>query len=482
MSKKTEFVKSIALTVLVIMSVVLFANSWVIEWSHSDSENENPLRRFLVWAGVESWFGFKGETLPGTDIVAPAAVYFTSGTKRIVVNKGTDMYSDTYEDILSVLLYVNDYVEQAEEIDADEWFYTQKNSSIYLDYGVALKREVLETGIGCKLPRSMKTVDSVVLTSNDSATNKLVAYFHDPESSKFYKVMTDKSAKGITSVLSGLKGYKNIPLAVELGFNATPEEGYGQQLIIYGNNIIQLEGVSETVPEFEKIENAHELLDNSRFSNLLSLFGISESSAKQYADVDGSAMFIDVDATLRFYNDENGAVLEYTSASGQKGYELTKNDSANDILYNVVYGAYTQVYSVKDIFGLDGMSIRISSDVTDTAFNEGNVDVYVDYCYNGIPIVFASDGVAVHGAHLQFNSEGRLIFFKQHLFNLKSSQSKQDYLPVMNAIDKSYALLEENEKTVYISDIYKSFVFKDGEVVPAWSIRLNNENKVYVVE
>jgi len=481
MSKKTEVVKSIALTVLVAMSVVLFANSWVIEWSHSDSESGNPIRRFLAWAGIDGWFGLKGETLSVTDVVTPASVHFTSGAKRIVVNKGTDMYSDTYEDILSILLYAEDYRDSAVEVEAEEWFYTQKNTAIFVDYGIALKREVMETGIGCKLPSELKTVDSVVLTSNDSATNKLVVYFHDPQTSKFYKVLTDKSAKDVNSVLSSLRGYKNIPLAVELGFNATPEEGYGQQLIIYGNNVIDLEGASESIPQYKKLENAHELLDNRGLSNLLSAFGISESSAKQYADVDGSAMFIDVNATLRFYNDEHGAVIEYTAASGQRGYEVVKSDSSNDVLYNVMCGAYTQVHTVKDIFGLDGINIGFSSDITDEVKGE-SIDVYMDYCYRGVPVNFENSNMAVHAAQLKFNSDGKLIYYKQHLFNVEDSQIKQSYLPVMNAIDKSYTLLKSNDETMYITDIYKSFVYKDDKLLPVWSIRINNENKVYIVE
>lgn len=479
MSKKTEFVKSIALTVLVAMSVVLFANSWVREWSHSDNENDSMLNRFFSWTGIASLLGNNGDILPGTDIIAPSSVIFTSGAKRIAANKGTETYSKTYEDVLSVLLYADGFSASAIETDAEEWYYAQKNRSIYLDYGIALKKEILEAGLGISLSDKIKTVDSAVLTSNDSATNKLVIYFHDPESEKFYKILTDKSAKNIEKLLTGLHGYKNIPLAEELGFNTLSDGETGQQLAINGNNVIDLEGSSETLPEFIKFKNAASTLGNKELSSLLSLFGMSESSAKQYADIDGSSMYIDTNATLRFFESENGTVMEYTAASDQKGIAVSAGDYP--VVYNIAHCAYTLVYSVKDLFEISGVDLCYASDITN-ANDNGFTEVYIDYCLKGIPLCFENQNKAVHAVQLRFNASGRLIYYKQILFDAAESGEKAEYMPIMNAVDKTYSLQSGESENIYIQKIYKGYKIVQGSSEAVWLTRIKGNSGVYFAE
>ncbi len=482
MSKKTEIVKSIALTVLVAMSIVLFANSWVTEWSQSDNETDTVISKIISWAGLENLFGYSGEVLPGTDIIAPATVVFTYGTKRIITNKGTDMYSNTYGDILSVFSCVGKPADAAVETDSEEWYYAQKNQSVYLDYGVSLKRRVLEAGIGENLPSELSAVDSVVFASNDSATNKLVIFFHDPETEKFYKLLTTESAKGVERILQSLRGYKNIPLAAELGFNSSPEEGYGQQLVINGNNIINLEEERSAVPNYVKIEEAAQTLDNSEMSHLLALFGMSESSAKQYAASSGAYMYIDTHATLGFSEGPSGTVMEYVAANNQKGAQYKDYDSSADILYNMACGAYSRAYSVAEMFLISNVSLRISSDITASVADEsGNMTVYIDYCYNGLPLYFEEDGLAQHAVTLRFNSAGELIYYKQTLFDVTESYDMAEFMPVMNTIDKIYSLKDNPLETMFVDDIFKGYSLSGNEIKPIWCVRFKAEDKVYIV-
>ncbi len=478
MSKKTEIVKSVVLTVLVAMSIVLFADSWVKEWSHSDSKNDSALRRFFAWTGIDSLLSYEGDTLPETDIIAPSTVIFTSGAKRIIVKKGTEMYSDTYEDILSILLYAEGFSDSVDEIGAEEWYYVQKNQSIYLDYGVTFKRETLELGIGCALPTEISSVDSALLTSNDSATNKLVIYFHDPEKEKFYKILTDKSAKAVERILAEQRGYKNIPLAEELGFNTATEEG--RQLAINGNTVIDLEGSKESLPEILKIKNATASLDNRKRSSLLSLFGMSESSAKQYADVDDSSMYIDANGTLRFFEDENRTVMEYTAASNQKGVDVSDGEFYGDIFYTMSRGAYSYVYSVKELFELSGVNLRFSSDIIQTDEN-GFTDIYMDYCFNGVPLCFENQGKAQHCAWLRFNSKGNLVYYKQILFDVRETGAKTEYMPVMTAIDNIYSAWGSGRESMYIRYIYKGYRIEKDTAQPVWCIRLEDDSSVYMI-
>ena len=246
MNKKTEIVKSIILTLLVATSVVLFTNSWIRQWDYEGGTT--LISKITGRLGFFSDFG----NVNSTDIISPSSVVLTSGAKRIILNKGTEEFSSTYGEALSVFLSVSSPEKESVEIPEDKWFYAQKNHSVYMDFGVNIKDSVFELGSGCYVPEKVKHISSVVLTTNGSATNKLVVYYYDGVSSKYYMQETSESAEPIDELLSKKRGYKNIPLAAELGFNSKPEdESYGQQITIEGNVPIILEGGESSTPIYK---------------------------------------------------------------------------------------------------------------------------------------------------------------------------------------------------------------------------------------
>ena len=481
MSKRIELIKSIALILLILLSIVLFANSWVREWSYSDSENDTLLRRLVSSVGFGDFFGYASQPPSGTDIIAPSTVILTSGTKRVILNKGTEGYADNYSDILSVLLCAENPDGAVKSVSAEEWFSAQKTQAIYLNYGMNIKRQVLETTLGCSLPSELGSISSIVLTSNSSATNKLVIYFRDGVADSFYKLLTRDSARSVEDILSRNKGYSNTPLAVELGFNSSPEEGISQQIVIDGNAVINLEGGYVPQVTLIPVENASDLLDNRSLNSLLALFGMSKSSASRYADSDGTSTYIDTYGSLSFHNIEDFPVIEYTAAASSKGKEL--NNTKTDIMYNMAYNSYTQVYSVAELFGINGVSFKIASDITTASISsQGETTIYIDYCANGIPLYLNSGEEVGHAAELRFNSSGELIYYKQNLFDVQQTDARINIPPVLDAINS----LDPTDKifgnVLYIKDIFGSYSIKDGEARFLWSIRIDGDDKIYSAE
>jgi hypothetical protein len=234
----------------------------------------------------------------------------------------------------------------------------------------------------------------------------------------------------------------------------------------------------EPLPVYSKPDKDKVIQDNRSINQLLSAFGMSESSSKQYADVDGTAMFIDANATLRFYEGAECPVLEY-SAAGSRGKALSTGESSTDTLYGTICGAYSLAYSVKELFEMEELSLVIASDVTSFA-NSGETVLYLDYCINGNPVYFAPEGLAVHGAEVRFNSSGNLVYYRQNLFDVKETLSKVSYPSVMSAIDKVYS--ENTGASVFVEDIFKSYRLGGGSVSATWGVRIKNDSNVYVIE
>ena len=161
---------------------------------------------------------------------------------------------------------------------------------------------------------------------------------------------------------------------------------------------------------------------------------------------------------------------------------MSGNDHSADAFYNMVCGAYSQVYSVKDLFSIEETTLRIASDITGV-YDENSVKtIVVDYCYNGIPLYFENEGKAVHAAELKFNSSGNLIYYKQILFNVESTQAEMEYSAVMSAIDKLYTKWETPRSTMFIRNISKSYCIQGETVSPMWAMKLKDDESVYVIE
>ncbi len=475
MNKKTEIVKSIILTLLVAMSVVLFANTWVSQWDYS--EGGSILSIITSKTGL---FGGSGNSDDSTDIFTPATVMLTSGAKRIIVDKGTEKFSSMYGDILSVFLSYNDVSENAEETTEEQWYYQQKNHSIYVDFGINIKREVLNYALGCAVPDNVKTVSSVVFTTNGSATNKLVVYYYNGLENKYYMQATSESAEPIEKLLSNVKGYENIPLAVELGFNTSPEEGFGGQITINGSVPIILESGEAPKPLYKNIKNAVTTLDNRALNKMLKCFGMSVSSANRYADKNGTAMYIDTEGTIKFYDDGKSSIIEYEAANMARGVEF-ENESA-PALGSMVSGGYDIANKMCGYFDLNDICLNVSSDITDNMVNEnGEFAFYIDYCTEGIPVYFCDNNKAEHSVELKFNSKGNLVYFKQRIFNVLPTDSKNEFPAVIEAIDNVHSVV--NKDIIKIKKIFRGFcINKDESISGIWCVKLEDDETVYLVK
>ena len=476
MNRKKELLKSTVLTLLVVISIVLFANSWVSEWTYSD--NENLIQHFASAVGIGGFFRGEAEIPDGYDVISPASIIYTSGAKRIIFDKGTDMYDSVYDGILSVLLYASSQY-PVETVSAAEWYSAQKTQGIYLDYGINLKRRVLENSIGFTLPDEIDSIGSVVLTSNDSATNKLVMYFHNEKTDEFYKLITPESARVIEKLLSEQEGYENIPLADELGFNTSPGDEIGQQLIIDGNTVINLEQQSMPAAVIVPSEDGFGALDNHRVNSLLSLFGMSKSSAKQYAD-SSSTMYIDTYGTLRFEEEEAFPAIEFSAANENKGILLPTDSVGGDLLYNIALSGYSKALGVSEIFQLNISSMRLASDLTGTG--ENGYTLYIDYLSEGNPVFTEENGKAAHAVTVRFNANGEIVYFRQALFGITAQGEEDDILNVLEAVNRVYSELESENNAVNIKKIAKCYKLSGENAAGCWYVVTEADDTIYTIE
>ena len=348
-----------------------------------------------------------------------------------------------------------------------------------------IKNSVFELGSGCYVPEKVKHVSSVVLTTNGSATNKLVIYYRDGILNKYYMQETSESAEPVEELLNKKRGYKNIPLAAELGFNSKPEDdSYGQKITIEGNVPIILEGGESSSPIYKNIKNAVANLDNRKLNKLLSLFGMSGSSANRYADKDGTAMYIDTQGTLKFYDDGKSSIIEYEAANNAKGAEIELLNVSDNILYDTARKGYEQVYSACEFFGINEVRLSAASDITDESIRDnGDLEIKINYCLNGIPVNFSENNVAHSSAEMIFNSKGNLVYYKQRLYNIGLTDGENNFPAVLNAIDELYNVVEEKHGALEVEKIHRGyFVDEEEQVTAVWCIKLFGNDDIYIVK
>ena len=473
MNKKTELLKSTLLALLVATSVVLFANSWLNK--PSSGENENLITQFASAVGLGGFFNNEIGLTSGTDVISPVSIIYTSGAKRVIFNKGTDMYNSVYGNILSVLLCAENGTHN-EKVSSSEWYSAQKTQGIYLNYGVSFKRKVFEKGTGCPLPEEIKNVSAAVLTSNDSATNKLVIYIYDYTEGEFYKLLTSVSARTVEKLLSDADGYTNIPIAEELGFSTDSE--INQQIVIDGNAVINLEQQKLQNILFKPISGGFSALDNRNVNLLLSLFDMSKSSAKQYADIDGT-MYIDTYGTLRFSEKQGVSVLEFNAAKETHGVSLESTSQDGEILYDILYTGYSKACAVSEIYETDKLSFYIASDITTP--DENGYTVQLDYISDGVPVFAAEEGNVNHAVTMKFNLSGELIYYKQYLFELSQGNGYSNIPGVLDAINLVYSAIEADDGPIRIKDISTCYKLNETKADACLCVITGKNGKIYTI-
>ena len=473
MNKRTELLKSTLLALLVATSVVLFANSW--SGRPGSGENENLITQFASAVGLGGFLNNEISLTSGTDVISPVSIIYTSGAKRIIFNKGTDMYNSVYGNILSVLLCAEN-VTHNEKVPSSEWYSAQKTQGIYLNYGVSFKRGVFEKGTGCPLPEEIKNVSAVILTSNDSATNKLVIYIYDYTEGEFYKLLTSVSARTVEKLLSDADGYTNIPIAEELGFSTDSE--INRQIVIDGNAVINLEQQKLQNISFKSVSGGFSALDNRNVNFLLSLFDMSKSSAKQYADIDGT-MYIDTYGTLRFSEKESVSVLEFNAAKETHGVSLENNSQGGEIFYDILYTGYSKARAVSEIFETDNLSFYIASNITTP--DENGYTVQLDYVSEGVPVFATEEGTETHAVTMKFNLSGELIYYRKYHFELSPGNGYSNIPGVLDAINLVYSAIGTNEEPIHIKDISACYKLNEAKAEACLCVITGKNDKIYTI-
>ena len=211
---------------------------------------------------------------------------------------------------------------------------------------------------------------------------------------------------------------------------------------------------------------------------------MSGSSANRYADKNGTAMYIDTQGTLKFYDDGKSSIIEYEAANSAKGAEVELLNASGNILYDTTRKGYEQVYSACEFFGINEVSLSIASDITDeNVKNNGDFELKVNYCINGIPVYFIENNMAQGSAEMIFNSKGNLIYYKQRLYNIGLTDGENNFPAVLNAIDELYNVVGEDHKVLEVEKIFRGyFVDEEEQVTAVWCIKLFGNDDIYIVK
>ncbi len=458
---RKEIFKNITLVTLIFISVLLFSKIWSGD--------------YLIY-GDRLFFGNSREavqTIAVEGIIMPKRIVITGNDKRCCILKGTNEYSNCYSVIRSFFTQLESTQMKFTAVEERDWTAALKSKSVLLDYGSIYSDNILSK---ITLPLPEGEIKEIIVSPGNSVMSSIDIYIKNVADGGIYKASAAEghgSINGlITSYLSN-ENVTNLPFAFELGFDRvrTVNEDISQNTLLDSNIIIGLKDI--TIPGIEVIKPQQEVMSDDRTTEgLLTLLGFKPVSTRRYIEQDGALVFVDSTATLKLHSQ---GFIEYTAESG--GIPITDSGmDEKDAAARAVETIYSLVRNISKACGVPEHQIQIYSDITDSI--TGSSQVYMDYYFNGTPVIISGESGAEHTISAEVK-DGSIVKFKQYLYDFKNSGTKAYSESMVSAINK----LNENYKnaSMNISDIYNAYVCTDGDISVRWCAREQNSDTIEII-
>ncbi len=469
--KHKELYKNISLSLLILLSMVLFFRLWFGNWIWSYDMTSSD-KTFFGLFDISS----KSEPVNAEDIVMPKRLILTGGGKRIILEKGTSAFDSCYNSLVSLSAKIGSSALKPTAATEEEFVSALKSQSIFLDFGSAFGKQFLSL-VGEDLP--ITATDRILITPGDVAIQRANIYVKDYVSGDIYKITSDLPSSSITSMIephvtAGTAG--NIPFAFELGFDKVkgqePSE-ISPSILLDSYITIGLADEPINTLDVSLPSIFTEITDNPSASDrIVSFFGFSPTSTRRYIEKDDVTTFVNKNATIKF--SKNG-ILEYSAENG--GISIAENggNAGTSVLGNI----YSLVQNIMIDCGVGEMQLHIASDLHSISNQNFSAVVNIDYLINGKSVTIFDDGKAVHPITITIQN-GNIVSYKHYIYKFSPSDTTVTTSSMIKAVDLLYSQFENASVTV--SDLYKSYVYTvGGDADILWCAQLKDQSDINII-
>ncbi len=458
---RKEIFKNITLVTLIFISVLLFSKIWFGEYLIYNKDILLGGRQEVQMMAVEG-------------IIMPKRIVITGNDKRCCILKGTEEYNKCYSVIKEFFGMFADEAAKFEPADPSEWKAALKSKSVLLDYGSVCSSSVLSK-ITMQLPEG--EIREIVIAPGNSVVSKPLVYIKNAAGDDIYKTELSTGYGGVNGLVETYlsnENVNNLPFAFELGFDRvrTVNDELSQNTLLDSNIII---GLKETaVPEINVLKSGKiSGAEQKTVDELLSMFDFNPPSTGRYIEKDDTYVFVDSKATLKIHSQ---GYIEYSAERG--GIPLTdSNTDEKNTVSRSVETMYSLVRGISKIFNLPEQQIQIYSDITKSI--TGDATVYMDYYFNGIPVIINSGDKAEHIISFKVKN-GMITGFKQYLYGFENSGAETVVTSMVSAINRLNEKFENTSMTV--SDIYSAYVCGENGTQVKWCAKKQDNDIIEIID
>lgn len=471
---KKERLKTIALTLLVICSIILTVNKWFSKKLWPDGYN--------FFSNLTSYFSFGKEPEKKSYYLSKENI---SNPSKIIVsnNELRGIYTHTSENYNLMLTSVKNMLKSGlgaksyEESSLEQWKDALKGSSIYITYPVPYDAitfsaimDVDITGLGNFLMKEF------IILSGDNITGKAHMLIRDASSDKFADVTLSGDPVEIDNLIESyaVSSVGEYAYSFELNFD-TKSSTVEQKIVIEPQVVLSLSPVTQpSVTKINYLENIHQ--NKTLYTKILKDFGFNTTNMRKYVNVDSSIVFVENYGSITMYPD---GYLEFSSLDDSMGIAL--KTSSNATSYDTFIECIEFINNVWDTACGDcNMNINLSS----FSKEENGFKLTIDYYADGMIVASQSEESS---AHKKLNhaieitvKNSKIVSYRQLLNGYVSNNDSIECPGVIEALDK---LMEgDSIKSDTITDLYLAYSADAGEdnlCTPHWVARTaENETKI----
>ena len=470
---KKEHIKSFILILLVINSIQLTVQIW-FGGGILDS-GFNP-------TGIFSFLGHKNSVLSEQQLyknaVMPRRIIINGGGAREVYFLGEKDYDTAYSYTEKTFESFSKNNITVSKRSYDEWKNLFKGKSLYVDFGYDFDCNGLNDLLGIsdtqnKFEQFLNA--SGVLIYPDQVMGKCSYNILDKTDNTVYEFEFECNCSEMLDYITDTTYAKqqNYTFAFEINLDtASQSMGNVEQMVelspmtlLYVSSDAEKGKTLVCRPMFENTQEIERFAEKT-----LPVFGYNSSLLRKTVSGDGTVVYVENNATIKYYSD---GTVEYSAVSDESGLKVS-NGKGNVKAISDTLKIVKELLDTSE-FDISLMNLHYSSELIDNKNN--NYTVRLNNMYNGAVINYDNISNSAVSAEIK---NGYITNFVIHFVPFEESDENCDTIPVLSAIDKLYF---GHSGKMIINDVVKCYDFKTlGAVELKWGFSADGDTKLMVVD
>lgn len=478
---RKESIKNIALSLLIISSVILTLNIWSDKKLWPDGYNFFSDIKQKVLSVTEKNVTGSG-SLSKEKLALPKSLIINNPPKRGIYYESSSEYDKMIDGIKEALISALES-DVFENVQKEEWNSAIQSKSIYISYPVVYDIDIITDilGIG-KTSLDIKTVKNFAIARADLTSSYFYVYIKDGSSDSYKKckINYDKKTFDIIMEKYAVNSSGLLPFSFELNFDKRAADASHQKLTIEPYVSLSITNTyHKVIDAINPIYDADTLAFNKdKLDAILKKFEFNVNTAKKYLESDGSVVYVENYGTIKIFP---SGLIEYKAISPDKGIELSSSENMNfkktfTSTLNFVTDLWNSVIPESEI------NLGISSDI----INDGSKVFRLEMnCYHDGVII--RDDIEKTPLHDEMNNaveivvkNGRIISYRQRFKTYIEDNDAIENGSTIDALDMLFnnELFNNGDS---IRDIYPAYTFENNECKMSWVIK-NQNNKTELLK